>query len=76
MLAIGVVNEGYNTSKMPGWENGTVGYYSEGIIFDAQNRHSGRGTKGIMQQRINKYAIPEYIVPSVSKQVLVQNLWK
>ena len=29
MIAIGIVNEGYDTSRMPGWENGTVGYQME-----------------------------------------------
>ena len=47
MMAIGVVTEGYNTAKMPGWENGTVGYYTDGSIFDAENNYYGRPTKGI-----------------------------
>lgn len=54
MVAIGVVNEGYNTSKMPGWENGTVGYYTDGSICDAKNNYYGRATKGIMKQHIWK----------------------
>ena len=46
MIAIGIVNEGYDTSKMPGWENGTVGYQTDGNIYDAENKVHGRPTKG------------------------------
>ena len=45
-LGIGAVNEGYNTSAMPGWHKGSVGYHTDdGRIF--QNTSSaGRETKG------------------------------
>lgn len=46
MIATGIVNEGYDTSKMPGWENGTVGYQTDGNIYDAENKVHGRPTKG------------------------------
>ena len=46
MIAIGIVNEGYDTSKMPLWENGTVGYQTDGNIYDAENKAHGRPTKG------------------------------
>ena len=46
MIAIGIVNEGYDTSKMPGWENGTVGYQTDGNIYDAENKVHGRPTNG------------------------------
>ena len=49
MLAIGVVNEGYDTSKMPGVDKGTVGYFTEGVIYDAENNMYGRGTEGIVE---------------------------
>jgi len=52
IIAIGVVNEGYNTSKMPGWENGTVGYQTDGNICDADNNEHGRATKGIKEIRM------------------------
>ena len=45
-VAIGVVNEGYNTSKKPGRENGTVGYQTTGNICDAENTRRGKQTKG------------------------------
>lgn len=48
IVALGVVNEGYNTSKMPGWEGGTVGYQTDGNICDAENSNRGRKTKGPM----------------------------
>ena len=47
MLVVGVVDEGYNTNKMPGMENGTVGYSTEGAIFDAIDNRYGIGTKGM-----------------------------
>ena len=46
MIAIGIVNEGYDTGKMPGWENGTVGYQTDGNIYDAENEDRGRPTIG------------------------------
>jgi len=52
IVAIGVVNEGYNTGKMPGWEDGTVGYQSDGNICDAENSERGRETKGINNKKI------------------------
>ena len=45
-IAIRVVNEGYNTSKKPGRENGTVGYQTTGNICDAENTRRGKQTKG------------------------------
>jgi len=47
MIAIGVVNDGYDTSKMPGRKSGTVGYHTDGNIYDAKNHYLGRPTKGI-----------------------------
>ena len=46
LLGIGVVNERYNTSKMPGWKNGSVGFHTDGTIFDAANSKYGRETRG------------------------------
>ena len=43
-LAIGVLNELCQT----------VEYYTDGSIFDTKHKEDGRGTKGILQQRINK----------------------
>ena len=51
IVAIGVVTAGYNTGKMPGWEDGTVGYQSDGNICDAENNERGRQTKGITRCR-------------------------
>lgn len=51
IVAIGVVNEDYNTSKMPGWENGTVGYQTDGHICDADSKEFGRATEGIKKIR-------------------------
>lgn len=45
-LGIGVVYDGYDTQKMPGQENGTVGYHTDGRVFDADNCKDGRGTIG------------------------------
>ena len=46
LLGIGVVDERYNTSKMPGWKNGSVGFHTDGTIFDAANSKYGRETRG------------------------------
>ena len=54
MLAIGVVDEEYNTSKIPGVEKGTVGYITEGAIYDAENNKYGRGTEGIVKHQMRK----------------------
>ena len=62
MLAVGVVNEGYNTSKMPGVEKGTVGYYTEGVIYDAESNMYGRGTLGIVIQQMKKGIEPSLLV--------------
>ena len=29
------MNEGYDTSLMPGWKDGSVGYHTDGDIIDA-----------------------------------------
>ena len=54
-LAVGVVNEGYDNSQMPGWENESVGYHTDdGKIFQSVKTGdedayvtTGRETKGI-----------------------------
>jgi len=46
MIAIGVVNEDFDTSEMPGRKNGTVGYATDGNIYDAKYHYLGRPTKG------------------------------
>jgi len=46
LLGIGVVDERYDTSKMPGWKNGTLGFHTDGTIFDAANSRYGRETRG------------------------------
>lgn len=57
MVAIGVVNEGYDTSEMPGRKNGTVGYQIDGNVYDTENDNLGRATKGInyKKQQIWKF---------------------
>ena len=50
IIVIGVVNEGYDTSEMPGWNVGTVGYQSDGEIWDAENSILSRQTKGIFKK--------------------------
>ena len=62
MLSIGVVNEGYDTSKMPGVEKGTVGYFTEGVIYDAESNMYGRGTKGIVKQQMKRGIEPSLLV--------------
>ena len=53
MTAIGVVYEGFDTSKMPGRKDGTVGYATDGNIYhDAEKHYLGRPTKGIKKQQI------------------------
>ena len=47
MLGIGVVNEGYDTCKLPGWKDGSVGYHTDGNLYDAANNDYGRETKGM-----------------------------
>ena len=45
-LGIGVVNEGYDTTDMPGWYYGSVGYHTDdGKIFH-NTGSGGRETKG------------------------------
>ena len=70
MLAIGVVNEGYDTSKMPGVEKGTVGYFTEGVIYDAENNMYGRGTEGIVEQQTKKGIEPSLLVIKSFNQFL------
>lgn len=46
MLGIGVVNEGYDTCRMPGWLNGSVAYHTDGNLYDADTKDHGTETKG------------------------------
>ena len=46
MVVVGVVNEGYDTSRQPGLKDGTVGYYTNGDIYVAFVK---LGTKGILK---------------------------
>ena len=59
MMAIGIVIEGYDTGKMPGWENGTVGYQTDGNIYDAEHKVHGRPTKGqlLRNNRFRRFII-------------------
>jgi hypothetical protein len=44
LVSIGVVNEGYDVHKCPGWEGNTVGYHiKDGKIFDRNNVRGGNG---------------------------------
>ena len=52
MVVVGVVNEGYDTSSQPGLKDGTVGYYTNGDIYVAENSPISfdiLGTKGILK---------------------------
>ena len=47
-LGIGVVFEHYDTHKMPGWEEGAVGFHTDDSkIFDAEHCSKGKKTKGL-----------------------------
>ena len=53
-LAVGVVNEGYDNSKMPGWEDVSAGYHTDvGKIFHSVKSGTtdptGKETKGITE---------------------------
>ena len=47
-MGIGVVNEDYNTSLMPGWDTGSAGYHTDdgGIYHNCSNK---KETKGILK---------------------------
>ena len=47
VLGIGVVNEGYDTCRMPGWLDGSVAYHTDGNLYDADTCDHGTETKGI-----------------------------
>ena len=44
-VAIGVVNEGYDTNKKPGREDGTVGYQTDGFISHVAKLSPTKGIK-------------------------------
>ena len=52
IAGIGVVNEGYDTSIMPGWEDRTVGYLTNGGIYHAESGILGSQTKGINNKKL------------------------
>ena len=46
-FGMGVVFGDYHINKMPGWEDGTVGYHTDDRrIFDAEEPYSGKKTQG------------------------------
>ena len=52
IVVVGVVNEGYDTSSQPGLKDGTVGYYTNGDIYVAENSpisYDILETKGILK---------------------------
>lgn len=47
-----MVNEDYDTSTMPGWESGSVGYHiDDGIIFHDNNE---KETEGILKEVVKE----------------------
>lgn len=46
LVGIGVVYDGYETQMMPGMGDGTVGYHTDGKVYDVDHCKHGRGTIG------------------------------
>lgn len=47
-----MVNKDYDTSTMPGWESGSVGYHTDdGIIFQDNNK---KETEGIYKKVVKE----------------------
>ena len=46
LVGIGVVYDGYDTQTMPGMGNGSVGYHTDGSVFDVDHCEVGRRTIG------------------------------
>ena len=70
IVVVGVVNEGYNTGFQPGLSYGTVGYYTNGDIYVAENRPLSfdiLGTKGMKKWRNRTFCKSNY-----SKTPLIQ----
>lgn len=59
-----MVDENYDTSRMPGWENGSLGYHTDdGKIY--HNDTTGRETKGLKDSVnfkifVNEVAVVEH----------------
>ncbi|KAL9952826.1 hypothetical protein ACROYT_G040139 [Oculina patagonica] len=50
-LGIGVVNEDYNTIRMPGWDKESVGYHTDDGKIYHYNARDGKETKGPVMAR-------------------------
>ena len=63
IVVVGVVNEGYDTSSQPGLKDGTVGCYTNGDIYVAENSPISfhiLGTNGIKKWRNRTFCKSNY----------------